>query len=424
MDYSIIIPIYNAEIYLDECLKSALAQEDVSLEVICIDDGSDDSSIDIINSYANDNDNVILLKQEHKGAGAARNNGLNHAKGKYVAFLDADDFYIEKQALKRLKDMCERTGHKICCSVMSVLEDGIISQKDLFENELDANEEHETVDFYLLQNDFYYQAYIFEKQFLIDNDIFFPDYKRYQDPPFLLKALHKARYFSYVPERLYCYRYGHQSSSIVIKNLSDVMRGLRDNVEIAIAGDYRKLMDRLVQRINYDFYEPILYNLSDDVISVVSDISKMVSDYDSSYKIEALSFLRDSYKNLNDSYSRNVKYQKIVGVLDGMLNAFLDNRLEDYFMRNNLSKIAIYGVGDYGKKLLKMLEKTHITVTALIDRNISEYNGCPVSKPDDPVPDCDCVVVSMMEYEEAVSFYQSKTELPVLALMEIIKELN
>jgi len=97
---SIIIPVYNAEKYIREDLDSLLGQSLREIEVICVDDGSKDSSLKILEDYQRKDDRIKILKQENKGAGAARNEGMKEAKGDYLIFLDADDFF-EKDMLEK-----------------------------------------------------------------------------------------------------------------------------------------------------------------------------------------------------------------------------------------------------------------------------------------------------------------------------------
>lgn len=87
---SIIIPVYNAEKHLAECLKSAMKQTWSNTEIIMVDDGSSDSSISVAKKYA-DGEKIIVISQKNSGASAARNAGLKAAKGEYIQFLDADD---------------------------------------------------------------------------------------------------------------------------------------------------------------------------------------------------------------------------------------------------------------------------------------------------------------------------------------------
>lgn len=88
---SIIVPIYNAGNYLAPCLDSILAQTETKLQIILVDDGSTDGSYAVAQSFADKDPRIMLLQQPHAGQSAARNTGLEHAEGEFVAFVDADD---------------------------------------------------------------------------------------------------------------------------------------------------------------------------------------------------------------------------------------------------------------------------------------------------------------------------------------------
>ena len=90
---SVIIPVYNVELYLRQCLDSVINQTLQDIEIILVDDGSTDSSLSICNEYANKDERITVLQQRNKGAGAARNKGLKIAKGEYLSILDSDDYF-------------------------------------------------------------------------------------------------------------------------------------------------------------------------------------------------------------------------------------------------------------------------------------------------------------------------------------------
>lgn len=103
---SVIIPVYNVEQYLRKCLDSVVTQTFKDIEIICINDGSTDGSLEILKEYANKDSRIVLIDTENKGQAAARNIGLKKANGEYIAFVDSDD-YIEKEtyefAMKYIK---------------------------------------------------------------------------------------------------------------------------------------------------------------------------------------------------------------------------------------------------------------------------------------------------------------------------------
>ena len=90
---SVIIPVYNVELYLCQCLNSVLNQTLKEIEIICVDDGSTDKSLDILNDYAAKDNRITVITQKNLYAGIARNTGLSQAKGEYLSFLDSDDFF-------------------------------------------------------------------------------------------------------------------------------------------------------------------------------------------------------------------------------------------------------------------------------------------------------------------------------------------
>ena len=106
INVSIVIPVYNVEKYLKQCLESVVNQTLDKIEVICINDGSTDNSLNILKEYEKKYNNIIIIDQENKGPGFARNIGMKRASGKYIYFLDSDD-YIELNAMEICFKECE-----------------------------------------------------------------------------------------------------------------------------------------------------------------------------------------------------------------------------------------------------------------------------------------------------------------------------
>jgi len=104
---SIIIPVYNVEKYLKECLDSVLNQSYANLEIICVDDGSTDSSPQILDEYAGKDERIQVISKENGGLSSARNTGLSATKGEYIYYLDSDDL-ITKNAIEVCVEVSER----------------------------------------------------------------------------------------------------------------------------------------------------------------------------------------------------------------------------------------------------------------------------------------------------------------------------
>ena len=99
---SVIIPVYNVELYLEDCLESIVTQTEKFYEVILVDDGSTDSSKVICERYCRKYANTRLISQKNRGLGAARNTGLANATGEYIVFVDSDD-YVDLHLNERVR---------------------------------------------------------------------------------------------------------------------------------------------------------------------------------------------------------------------------------------------------------------------------------------------------------------------------------
>ena len=109
---SIVMPVYNAEKHIRETIESILCQSYKNIEVICVDDGSTDSTVSILKEYADKDSRILIICQKNQYAGIARNNGLDHASGEYIMFLDSDDIF-EKNMISYLVHKSKKTDADI-----------------------------------------------------------------------------------------------------------------------------------------------------------------------------------------------------------------------------------------------------------------------------------------------------------------------
>ena len=122
-EVSMIIPVYQVEQYIAQCIESVLSQTFCDFELILIDDGSTDRSGMICDTYADKDDRIIVIHTDNRGAAAARNTGLNHASGRYITFLDGDDF-IAGNMLERLHEVIEQSEYDmVACDFLNLLPD-------------------------------------------------------------------------------------------------------------------------------------------------------------------------------------------------------------------------------------------------------------------------------------------------------------
>lgn len=214
---SVIIPVYNAAEYLTQCLDSICQQTLQNIEIICIDDGSVDNSVEILKAYAKKDSRFQLLQQKNAGAGAARNAGLAVAKGEYLSFLDADDFF-ELDMLEVMYQKARQTEVDIIICAAAAFDTKTKTEKHLpyalQKQYLPANDVfsyHDMPDY--IFNSFQNWAWnkLFRTEFVHKNKIRFQPIHRTNDLLFTCKALVLAEKITTVERDLIYYRVNHEN---------------------------------------------------------------------------------------------------------------------------------------------------------------------------------------------------------------------
>lgn len=217
---SIIIPVYNTSQYLPECLDSLVNQTLKDIEIICIDDGSNDSSFDILSEYAQKDSRVKVLKQKNEGQSVARNRGLLEAKGEYIGFLDSDDYADATMFEKLYKNAQMNDSDISMCSIKVFNEKtGIATTEDPYMNLNLFDETFEKNAFtHNKTHDFIFRICvtpwnkIYKRSFLLQNKILFPQNLNYEDNVFFYETFIQAQSISLVKEALVVYRRESETS--------------------------------------------------------------------------------------------------------------------------------------------------------------------------------------------------------------------
>lgn len=306
---SIIIPVYNGEQYLEQCLNSALNQSLKEIEIICVDDGSTDSSRDIMEKYRCRDVRIKVLYQTNQGAGAARNYALKEAQGEFVVFLDADDYYIDSDALEKMYRACKEYGVSICGSLRKSLHGNKEVEEAVFDDEnkwvkSDCIYQYEDV-----QCDYNYQSYLFKRQLLVKNAITFPKYRRFEDPVFLAKAMYAAEKFYFAGTYLYCYRISDVVQRFDLEKTIDLLSGIRDNLVFSSENNLDILFQRTLERLEYEYTGIIYRNIcGQDVkfLSMLLQLNELVRNHmkDGTYVLEPLKRMLDIVSRDSRQYER------------------------------------------------------------------------------------------------------------------------
>lgn len=209
MDVSVIIPVYNTEQYLANCVDSVLKQHGVSLEIILVDDGSKDSSPCICNKYAEEHDNITAIHIQNSGPATAKNEGLKLAKGNYIAFTDSDDKMEPQMLFKMVTAGYTYNADVICCNYKQIDEQGNISHLNSTNLQYVLNHEEGLIHFFS-KDKIYSQCWtkLYKRQMLIDYQIKNDSGLRTdEDFIFNIRAFVNAKTTVIVDEPLYVYTY-------------------------------------------------------------------------------------------------------------------------------------------------------------------------------------------------------------------------
>ena len=219
---SIIVPVYNVEQYIKACIESLYRQgiSDDDFEVIIVNDGTPDKSIEVVADIINQHSNIIVVEQENQGLSAARNTGLKKANGEYILFVDSDDLLIDS-SLKLLLDISLSSKADLIVADFRKMEDEEILRMN--ESTFPPQEpviKEKTGKELLMQDLIPDQCYvwrtIYKKEFLEQNKIWFIAGITFEDIPFTHECYLKAQKCLKTNIPLYIYRKGHASISYAL----------------------------------------------------------------------------------------------------------------------------------------------------------------------------------------------------------------
>lgn len=247
---SIIIPAYNTEKYLDKCITSVCRQTFEDLEVIIINDGSTDQTGNIADDWAQRDSRVRVVHTPNGGVAEARNIGLRHAQGRYIGFVDSDD-WVEPEMFEKLVEAAQQDAADIAiCGHVRETDDGVLMRLRQPVKESAVWTGHQALVKLLL--DYKIRAYLWDK--LYKKELFkgltFPEGRLFEDQQVLHKVFEKASKVSYISQPLY--HYVQRGGSILgAKNLTTDVEYLRSQLNLFLYvedSDLFSKAERLVLR--------------------------------------------------------------------------------------------------------------------------------------------------------------------------------
>lgn len=357
---SIIVPVYNTAKYLDKCIQTLIKQTLEDIEIIFIDDGSEDDSVEILENYAKNDKRISILKQNHKRQGAARNYGLSTAQGEYIGFVDSDD-WVELDMFEKLYYQAKETDSDIVMCSMNTFEDGtnkiivntyntldIFNQK-FFENSFTPQD---TLNFIFNISVSPYNK-IYRKSLIAKNNIKFPESVYFEDNAFFFKSWLNAKKISLLNQKLYQYRKSTTSTTKNDKSKLDIFKTL-------------DLTKNILEENNY-------YN-------------RLKTDY-LRYKSASLQYWFSSIQN------KRIKFLFFIKLLMEMPTVALlpifikikELKLILILLFDKKNKIILWGASNFLANFLKKHKIHNTNVLGIVDRNEnkngSELNGLTIYSP-------------------------------------------
>lgn len=296
LDLSIIIPTYNVEKYIKKCIESVLQQNLDNYEIIIINDGSTDKTNEILEKYKNIK-SIKIINQKNKGLSGARNTGLKNCIGKYVLFLDSDDF-VEKNSIKKILNEIQHNDLEILAFNFWTYynkERYYLEKRKLINKKNFSGEEYLKSN---LLNKSYPMSWlnIYNKEFLLKNNLFFKEGILHEDIEFNIRLLLKVKKMSYLNVPIIYYR--QREGSITKKKLNrrySYIKILKTYLE-----EIKRIKDKELIQLLYNYMSYISKNV----------IIESIKGKDFKFLIKNKTLLKNILKKSN-----KIKYKCILLIL-------------------------------------------------------------------------------------------------------------
>lgn len=424
---SVIVPVYNTEKYIGECLDSLINQTIPFYEIVLIDDGSNDSSLAICQNYSSKYNNVSVYHQENKRQGAARNQGLMHITSEYVMFVDSDDFLM-LDALEKLTRVIQKQQYDLLFySGKTIFEDdkldGLRSERDFsgIKNDVMTGGEY----FNQIYPDRYKVSVcfnVFRVSFLKERQIFFPEEVLFEDNYVSIVSILEAQKVGYLAEQLYNRR---------IRNGSTMTTDWTEQKIVDLSQVFIKIFDYIKKNHNlFVGMQSIKQYVVDSCYNIL-ELFKKISASDSSITHKTKEIIAQfigCYEELRILLVDFVEEQEIgiiirewqiLSLINEMdcskkrrnVDSLVCSMKEKYItllsslpLQNTERKVGIYGIGKhtqgilslYGKYIGEIRAKLYFVETK---RTKDEYYGYKVLNVEDiPSNSIDVIIISSFIY--------------------------
>lgn len=356
MKLSIIVPIYNVEEYLPDCLNSLVSQDIKDYEIICIEDKSTDNSAKILNEYAHKYNNIKAIYHNHnRGLSAARNTGIKHAQGKYIQFVDSDDMIKPNVCDKIYKFATKKKADVVFFNMFFLNNEaeGLCREQQKYTSFSEVYSGRQLLCEFQEMNISKPEAVrqFLRREFLIDNNLVFYEGIIHEDILFYFMVMMKAKIAIDINEEYYIYRQRRESISW----------GQRENSASSL----------MVCMINICSYWMTNSFSTEENMYIYEFVKSIYISYLNRKKYQDSEKLQGKEKE--------ILIQKIMSTMNNQKVSFKDKDIERLEKAKN---IIIYGAGKVAKDVLYALEemKIHVSYMAITETVSNEgvLNGIPI----------------------------------------------
>lgn len=399
MDLSIVIPVYNSEKYISRCLDSIIRQKGCDYEIICVDDGSRDNSLQILKEYEGKYDHIHVYSQKHSFAGVARNTAIDHCCGEYIHFLDADDHIIEDSYEELVRYALDKDADyvKFRCRAYDLIMDTYVDKDYYSLSDIDGSRFGGLFDHYEWDGLLYVSTApwtgLVKRQFLIDNGLRFNSLQCANDRSFYVEMLLKAKSMVLYDGFVVCHQINNKDSLVG-------MRAQRFDCQFA---SY-ELINEIVKRISAEYQSRIL---SEELRDMLSTYRRVL---DSSFDGKLVDFLQKiDWTRIRDHVVLSENMRKPLELLNMKPSDIIEYRLpslaalREYCLKKR--RIVLYGAGVVGTSFVSYLAGEGILFSRIMcvavtrkDRNPDAILGIPVCQASDiDFDEADAVIVATYE---------------------------
>lgn len=379
---TIIMPSLNVADYIEECIKSAIAQTLKEIEILCIDAGSTDGTLDILQKYASLDSRIRLINSDKRSYGYQVNLGIKLAQGEYVAILETDDYISEtmyellytkayQYNLDYIKGDYIRVEHIYDETYYSPVSMFHAGENGLYNKVISTQNMPE-----LYWRDIHIWKGVYKKEFLISNEIFLNESEgaAYQDYGFGLLLHTKAIRGMFVPNQCYYYRWGRIGASSGNKNI------LKYSYQ-----EFKRVLEKKLIQPTEKQLSQIYYRIAIDFPSEYSRVLKMVNyDIDSEYLKPYYGWFKNLIQEAVSSGKLTEKqgseqFWKDLHMLMEYPEKYADNIKETDENRQhnidllNSNGVVIFGAGNFGMQAYKLLRSYGIKISAVVDNDFQKW---------------------------------------------------